>query len=122
MNKINPDLVMAIIALIAIISPIITTFLNNKHQLKMLKIEKYEFAKYTAINNFIQSAEEYYYHPTKSQNLINFDSSIANLYMYFSIIDHSIFEKIKEYIKIADLLGCDVFTVSRDKSNEYKNN
>ena len=28
----------------------------------------------------------------------------------------------KEYIKIADLLGCDVFTVSRDKSNEYKNN
>ena len=28
----------------------------------------------------------------------------------------------KDYIKIADILDCDVITVSRDKSNEYKNN
>lgn len=42
-----------IIALSAILSPIIVAIINNKYQLKLKKFEKYELNKTQALNNFL---------------------------------------------------------------------
>lgn len=100
--NIDPNIVMAIIAFSAVISPTISTYLNNKHQLKIEKLELFEKCKYEAIEEFTKSVESYYYHRTVSQKRIDFESSIANLYIYFSIPNYSLFDKLKEYINKND--------------------
>ena len=50
-----------ILGLSAIISPIATTIINNKHQLKLKNIEIYQLAKRTALENFIKNACNYRY-------------------------------------------------------------
>ena len=51
----------SIIALCAIISPIITTALNNHHQSVMKKIEFYELAKRESLTNFINNFTLYFH-------------------------------------------------------------
>ena len=96
--NIDPNIVMAIIAFTAVISPTISTYLNNKYHLKIEKLKLFEKCKYDAIEKFTNSVEIYYYHRTDSQRRINFESSIANLYIYFSIPNYSLFDKLKECI------------------------
>ena len=100
--NIDPNVVMAIIAFSAVISPTISTYLNNKHQLKIEKLKLFEKCKYDAIESFTKSVEFYYYHRTISERKINFEASIANLYIYFSIPNYSLFDKLKECINKND--------------------
>ena len=95
----DPNWIMAIIAIVAVVSPVISTHINNKHQLKVEKLKLFEKRKYDAIENFTKSVEIYYHHRTNYEKQINFESSIANLYIYFSIPDYSLFDKLKECIK-----------------------
>ena len=62
--NIDPNIVMAIIAFSAVISPTISTYLNNRHQLKIEKLKLFEKCKYDAIENFTKSVEFYYYQRT----------------------------------------------------------
>lgn len=57
MNNLNIDsnLVMAIIAVIALISPAITCLINNYFQTKRENMQNYEICKKQALNNFINS-------------------------------------------------------------------
>ena len=104
MNIDFSNLILAVVALISLISPIITTLINNHHQLKIKKIDMYETAKRKALQNFIISTEEYFSSNRDIEKLIQFNSSINELYIYFSINDsaYQLFDKLKEIIKSND--------------------
>lgn len=44
------------LGLSAVISPVITAWINNEYQLKMKNIEVYELAKRQALENFVKQA------------------------------------------------------------------
>ena len=46
-----------VFATIALISPIITTIINNRYQIKLKKLDMYEEAKRNALSDFIVSAQ-----------------------------------------------------------------
>ena len=100
--NIDSNVIMAIIAVSAVISPTISTYLNNRHQLKIEKLKLFEKCKYDAIENFTKSVEFYYYQRTFNERKINFESSIANLYIYFSIPNYSLFDELKKCINKND--------------------
>ena len=83
--SIDSNLAMAIIAFVALISPIITAIINNYYQSKREDIQNYELAKRQALIDFIRSASLYHQHKT-SIRCSDLLSSINNLYIYFSNI------------------------------------
>lgn len=97
----DPNWIIAIISIISVVSPTLASWLNNRCQLDLKKIEIFEKRKYEAIENFTQSAERYY-HYTTTDNKTYFETSISNLFIYFSIPDYSLFNKLKECIDSND--------------------
>lgn len=71
-----------IIALCAILSPILTTLINNHHQSKMKKVEIYELAKQKALREYI-SASFNYISFKNQENEVKFFTALNNLYIYF---------------------------------------
>ena len=102
MVNLDPNWIMAIIALSAVISPTISTYLNNKHQLKIEKLKLFESCKYDAIEKFAKATEQYCYDRTFVDATVNFEASISNLFLYFSIPNYSLFDKLKECISNND--------------------
>jgi hypothetical protein len=76
---------MAIVTLSAVLAPVITSWINNEHQLKVKQLELFENNRYKAIENFTKSTEYFYYHTTKTEAQVDFEYSISNLFIYFSI-------------------------------------
>lgn len=77
------------IGLAAVISPIATAIINNKHQLELKKLEIYELAKRNALENFIKSASRCFDSRTLG-NLYDYYNSLNNLYIYFTNIPSEI--------------------------------
>lgn len=82
-----------IIALSAIISPIIVAIINNKYQLKLKKFEKYEIDKTQALDNFLGAWGEYY-SSFISKNEQSFLRALYKLIPYYKI-DFELIENIK---------------------------
>ncbi len=79
--------VVAVILLISsIISPIITTLINNQHQIKIKKIEMYENCKKEALSNFIECAEDYLLNFNFAEQSVKYYSALNKLFIYFSDI------------------------------------
>lgn len=77
----------AVILLISsVVSPIITTYMNNKHQKELKKIDIYENSKKEALSNFIESAQLLNYDFTNPENLHEYCISFDKLFIYFSDI------------------------------------
>lgn len=77
----------AVILLVAsIVSPIITTYMNNKHQKELKRIDIYEDAKKEALSNFIDSAQVLNYNPTDSDAMYEYCIAFDKLFIYFSDI------------------------------------
>ena len=73
-----------ILALAAIISPIIVSAMNNRSQLKIKKMENYELAKRNAFEKFAKDIGSYIsYHSTA--NKIDLGNSLYGLLPYFKI-------------------------------------
>lgn len=94
----DPNWIIAIIGVITALTPSIASWLTNRYQLKLKKLELFEKRKYEAIELFTKSAEFYYHHKSSSSAIINFEASISNLFIYFSIPKYAIFDKLKECI------------------------
>lgn len=77
----------AIIALCAIVSPIITTGINNAHQTKIKKIEFYELAKRESLNKFINCFTSYIHSPDDLKVREQALSSMHSLLVYFDVPD-----------------------------------
>lgn len=82
----NPDVVMAIIAIVAIISPIITTIMTNSYQLKIKKLDMYEEAKRNALSEFIASAQATIFNSNDPEIMLEYTSCFDKLFIYFSNI------------------------------------
>lgn len=73
-----------LIAIIALISPIVTAIINNCHQTKIKKMDMYETSKRDALSNFINSAQAAILNPEKTENMLAYTSSFTKLFIYFS--------------------------------------
>lgn len=87
--NINSNTITIVIAVIALISPIATAWLNNHYQTKRENIQNYELAKRQALIDFIQYANKFHQHKTTTST-IEYNSSLSNLYIYFSNIPKEI--------------------------------
>lgn len=77
----------AVILLIAsIISPIVTTLINNKHQLKLKKLEIFEIQKRNVLEEFIACSSKRMTGSFSPSQLSDFYNSLNKLYIYFSNI------------------------------------
>ena len=73
-----------ILALSAILSPILVSIINNRHQLKLKKIENYDIAKRNALENFTKMAGEYIGLPTAKAQ-VGMTNNLYGLIPYFKI-------------------------------------
>lgn len=87
----------AIILLISsVLSPIITTIINNHHKAKIKKIDIYETDKKETLSEFISNAQLAIYNPTDPEIVLNYTDSFNKLFLYFK--DFSL-ETIKPFDK-----------------------
>lgn len=98
----DPNWIIAILGISAILSPTITTWLNNKHQLKLKQLEVFEKNKLESIEKFTKAVEYFYIHRTVNQARIDFEASVANLFIYFSIPNNSLFDDLRDNIDSND--------------------
>ncbi len=75
-----------VIAIIALISPIVTAIINNCHQTKIKKMDMYETAKREALSDFILSAQATMFNSENSEFLHKYATSFNKLFIYFSDI------------------------------------
>ena len=94
----DPNWIIAIIGFASIVSPIFSTYLNNNYQLKLRKLELFDKSRYEAVKDFTDAVEQYYHNRDYGDATAEFESSISNLFLYFSIPDYSLFIKLKECI------------------------
>jgi len=95
-----------IIALSAILSPIIVSVINNKYQLKLKKFENYEIARSNALENFLGAWGEHFSYNTH-QTEKSFLKALYELIPYFSI-DFQLIENIKDCRNDRDSLDISV--------------
>lgn len=102
-----------IIALIALVSPIATAIVNNHYQTKRENIKNYELAKRNALVGFIKCANDFHMHKS-SNRTVEYNSSLSNLYIYFSNVPKEIhnLEKV-EYVEFDKELNSIVVKLSK---------
>lgn len=96
--NVDSNTVTIVIGVIAFVSPIATTIINNRHQTKLKKLDMYEVAKRNALTNFIESAETVIL-SHNDDDLNNYFSSLNVLFIYFDNIYRSKFDKLSDNIK-----------------------
>lgn len=75
-----------IIAIIALISPIVTAIINNCHQTKIKKMDMYETAKREALTDFIHSAQATIFNSENPEFMLSYIASFNKLFIYFTDI------------------------------------
>lgn len=88
-----------ILGVSAIISPIVTAKINNKHQLSLKKLDMYEDVKRKTLIEFIECAEIYLLDGTDVKQYINYYSSLDKLFIYFSNVNLDMFINFEKYCK-----------------------
>lgn len=79
------------IGLSAVISPIVTAKINNKHQLAIKKLDMYENTKREILSNFIDASEHCLFNSGYTDENIDFCSATNKLFIYFDDVSrHSI--------------------------------
>ena len=96
-----------IVALSAIISPIIVAFINNNYQLKIKRLESYDIAKRNVFEQFSKAVGTYISYPD-TRNKIDLGNAAYGLLPYFKI-DLYLFDNIlnKSEKEISD----DIYTI-----------
>lgn len=80
----------SIIAVVSLVSPVVTTLINNKHQLKLKAYETDSKLKQTSIREFSKQANLYF---VESYYVKEFYESIDMLYVYFDV-NENLLEKV----------------------------
>lgn len=95
MITLDPNWIMAIIAISAILSPTIVSIIDNISKYKSKKLELDYPKQREALSNFISSAMEYYV----AESFVYVTKYVAaknNLYVYFSNIPNKELDKLEE--------------------------
>ena len=96
-----------IVALTAIISPVIVALINNSYQLKMKKLESYDLAKRNAFERFSKAVGTYISYPD-TRNKIDLGNAAYGLLPYFKI-DLYLFDNIIN--KSEKEISQDIYTI-----------
>lgn len=67
----------------SVVSPIVVTIINNRHEVKKRRYEHYEDHKHEVIENYLRSVGEFF-QSEKSDGLPGYGASCAEIYMYTS--------------------------------------
>ena len=94
-----------ILLISSIISPIVTTVINNKHQLALKKLDMYEIEKRKALADFIECAEDFLLNPHYVEQSVKYYSSLDKLFIYFSDISLNTFTSLEKASKNLDDLS-----------------
>lgn len=86
----NTDVIMCIIALCAIASPVIVSFMNNKHDYAIRKLDMINKVKQNVLSDFAKHALGHWDTITTS-----FYSALNQLYIYFEV-DEKLLKNITE--------------------------
>lgn len=78
-------IMLAIVSAVTALSPMITTFMNNKHNLKMKKLEMYEKAKQDALKHFINAYSTYFAISPDEKHRTEALAAMHTLLIYFDI-------------------------------------
>lgn len=87
----------SIIALIALVSPVITCYINNQYELQKRTLEITCNEKRKALNNFISATLHYYGSTLTFQQMCDYTSSMNTLYLHFHSIDSEWFKKLDKF-------------------------
>lgn len=82
----------------AILSPILTTIINNRYQLKLRKSEFLEKHKAEVIENYLKNVGAVINHPTH-ENLGKFGFNCKEIYLYVSTDHWTLLDDIENLIK-----------------------
>lgn len=100
-----------LLTIIAFVSPIVTTLINNYYNFKIKKLDMYEQAKRNSLENFINAVSAVITVPN-NENLKLYYSSLNNLYIYFSITNTEDIKKLNNEI--------DQFNIKDDSTSIQK--
>lgn len=100
-----------LLTIIAFVSPIVTTLINNYYNFKIKKLDMYEQAKRDSLENFINAVSAMITIPN-SENLKLYYSSLNNLYIYFSITNAEDIKKLNNEL--------DQFSINDDSTSIQK--
>lgn len=89
--------VAVILFLSSIISPWLINKSNNKHQLRLKKLEMYETAKRNSLIEFIKCAQLVAYNPTNPEIVLKYQTAFNSLFVYFPNIKLDIIYPFEEY-------------------------
>lgn len=81
--ELSSDSILCIISVVALLSPIITTVINNYFQIKRENIQNYEMFKREALNNFIDSWLKCCVSEVAYPYKLNYYKSLNALFIYF---------------------------------------
>ncbi len=87
-----------VVGLSAVISPIIVVIINNKHSLKLSKLNMFNEARRTSLNEFIESTEEVIISHMET-DLCSYFSSLDKLFIYFDNIYLDMFSNLNDLLK-----------------------
>lgn len=94
-----------ILLISSIVSPIVTTIINNKHQLALKNLDMYENAKRKALSDFIECAEDFLLNPLYVEQSVKYYASLDKLFIYFSNISLDTFIPLDKASKNIDDLS-----------------
>lgn len=90
-----------ILLLSSIISPIITAIINNRHELKLKKLDMFNEAKRTALNNFINCGSDFIM-TRNAADFCEYYKALSKLYIFFDSKDLWEFQVFPNHIKDID--------------------
>ena len=118
----NPTVITALVAAVAaIIAPIITAKINNRHQYKMRKLEIMQEEKIKAIQNYAESCSNYIAHPNRPE-LVEYSKSYGKIFLYAKKETRKDIEQIQKHLDNQNFTAasCLLVKVCCDLSSEMK--
>ncbi len=92
----DPNWIIAIIAICAIFTPAIVSIIDNIFKYKSKKLEILYPYQHTALSTFISESLLYYLNSTYA-DMVKYEMAKNNLYVYFKNINNKYFEDLNTY-------------------------
>ncbi len=115
----DPNWIMAIIALAAIFSPAIVSIIDNVFKYKSKQLELSYPNKRKALSDFVSNALNVYA-SNNYDGIVNYNISRNNLYLYFDKVNDKYFEDLETFKSQRDLTNYKkvVNTIVKDLSSQ----
>lgn len=100
----DPNWIMAIIAISAIFTPAIVAVIDNIFKYKTKQLELYFPNQQKALSNFVEKAMLFYIKQNFNYT-IEYTEAKSNLFVYFNIDSDSLFKQLEQYEKEKDIIN-----------------